>query len=138
MAYKNKTYDPKKAHEYYMKHRKLKGRKKSKAKYVDTKGMEKDIKKFQEEMKQIPKGKAGKVQRDRMRKELKAMRNKLKKTRQTNKRVLERNRRAIQKTRDKLKKKYGSSVLSHKSDTVLKQKRILSSQLEDIKKELQK
>lgn len=28
MAYKSKYYDPKKAHEYYLKHRKLKGRKK--------------------------------------------------------------------------------------------------------------
>ena len=28
MAYKSKYYDPQKAHEYYMKHRKLKGRKK--------------------------------------------------------------------------------------------------------------
>lgn len=37
MAYKSKYYDPVKAHEYYMKHRKLKGRKKKSSKKKSTK-----------------------------------------------------------------------------------------------------
>lgn len=36
--YKSKYYDPVKAHEYYMKHRKLKGRKKATAKKTTSKG----------------------------------------------------------------------------------------------------
>lgn len=39
MAYSSKYYDPAKAHDYYMAHRNLKGRKKSQRKYGSTAGM---------------------------------------------------------------------------------------------------
>ena len=39
MAYASKYYDPVKAHEYYMKHRKLKGRKKANSKRKSLKGL---------------------------------------------------------------------------------------------------
>lgn len=45
---KKRTYDPVKAHEYYMKHRKLKGRKKRSSK--DTKGLSEAGKKAAKEL----------------------------------------------------------------------------------------
>lgn len=84
--YASKYYDPVKAHEYYMKHRKLKGRKKGrkrKVEYVNTekqeayikdlqgqaKNLVKESKKLTKKSKSTPKGKAGKAQREKIKRE---------------------------------------------------------------------
>jgi len=143
--YASKHYDPVKAHEYYMKHRKLKGRKKGRKRkvgYVDTAKQEAHIKDLRKqadnlvkESRKIPKGKSGKAQRaklakkrDKLRKQLRSAKASLLKTRKSNAKVIEKNRQAIQKARNKLRKAYGDAILSKSKGKPISKKKINSIQ----------
>lgn len=77
MAYKSKYYDPVKRHEYYMKHRKLKGRKKR----TSTAGLNEDGKIAAQEVKEAIKAEQKEYlekQKEVMNKQIKALREQLK------------------------------------------------------------